>query len=254
MGSLAWGAGKPGELSRAEKHRLIGNLAYVQVREAFDATRQRIGLLRPNVIALDDLAPPQDGLATDALGLAEETHSQALLFHSWRTYYFGALIAAHEGVEYDRSLFFASAILHDVGLTKGHSPHLCERCFALSGGERVHDFLRAKGHPPETAKEVGDAIAIHLNAWVSKRQYGAEAHLVSRGAVCDLFGGGRRRVAKETVVQVLQRYPRGGAVEALQFETAEHLPGTRAAIMTGLTGGKAPPDPFVGVQAVGFSS
>lgn len=83
MGSLAWGEGNRGELSRVEKCRLIGNLAYVQVREVFDAARQRIGLLQPSPIALDDLLPPQDSLAIDALGLAEETHNQALLFHSW---------------------------------------------------------------------------------------------------------------------------------------------------------------------------
>lgn len=118
----------------------------------------------------------------------------------------------------------------------------------MSGGERVHDFLCAKGHSPEIAQDMGNAIAIHLNAWVSKRQYGAEAHLVSRGAVCDLFGAGKRRVAKETLAEVLQRFPRAGAIEALQFETAEHRRNTRAAVMTALSGGKAPPDPFVGIE------
>lgn len=244
MGTLDWGKDNAGQLTRGEKLRLIGNLAYVQVREAVDSARQRLGLLRPVAVAIDDLVPPQSALVDDALALAEETHQEALLFHSWRTYFFGALLAAHERIAYDRPLFFASAILHDLALTRDHRPHLCERCFALSGGERVRDHLQAKGHPPQVSEKVGNAIALHLNAWVSARQHGAEAHLVSRGAVCDLFGAGRRRLPQSSLAEVLARYPRAGVTEALQFETAKHLPNTRPAVMTGLSGGKAPPDPF----------
>lgn len=244
MGTLAWGCGNAGELKRDEKFRLIGKLAYVHVREVFDVFRHRIGLLTPSAIELDELLPAPTTLVEDARRLAEETHEQALLFHSWRTYLFGALLAAHERIEYDRSLFFAAAILHDIGLTEGHSPHLCNRCFALSGGDRVRDYMQAKGHPVDVGQRVGDAIALHLNAWVSKRMHGAEAHLVSRGAVCDLFGAGRRRLAPTTLAQILQRFPRHGVIEALQFATADHRSGTRAAVMTALSGGNAPPEPF----------
>ena len=244
MGTLVWGQGSAGELGYGEKFRLIGSLAYVQVREAVDAIRHGAGFLRPSEIALDDLLPPETALVEDAVSLAEETHEQALLFHSWRTYLFGALLAAHEKIEYDRPLLFAAAILHDIGLTEGHEPSLCKRCFALSGGERVRDYLRQNGHPAEVGQKVGDAIALHLNAWVSKRRHGAEAHLVSRGAFCDLFGTGRRRLAQTSLTQILQRFPRAGVIEALQFETADHRKGTRAAFMTGLAGGKAPADPF----------
>lgn len=244
MGTLAWGEGNSGALGTIEKAHLVGNLAFVQVREVIDGARQRLGLLRPKPIPLDEFLPPETSLAQDALLFAEQSHDQALLFHSWRTYLFGAMLAAHEKIEYDRSLFFASAILHDVGLTSDHTPHLCERCFALSGGERAKNYLQSKGHSAAVSNKVGDAIALHLNAWVSKRQHGAEAHLVSRGAVCDLFGAGRRRIARHNLTGILARYPRDGVIEALQFETADHCKGTRPAIMTGLSGGKAPPDPF----------
>ena len=55
--------------------------------------------------------PPQTALVEDALQLATETHRDALLFHSWRTYLFGSLIAAHERLDHDPALFFAAAIL-----------------------------------------------------------------------------------------------------------------------------------------------
>lgn len=244
MGALDWGKGGAGKLSSIEKGRLIGNLAYVQVRETFDSLGQRIGFLRPTNIVLDDLLPPQSTLVEDALGLAQETHRQELLFHSWRTYIFGAMMAENDRIEYNRSQLFAASILHDIGLTEGHAPNLCNMCFALSGGERVHRHLLAKGHPPEVGKNVGNAISLHLNAWVSRRQHGAEAHLLSRGAFCDLFGAGKRRISKENLDQVLTRFPRDGVIEALQFETATHRQGTRAGFMTRLAGGRAPSNPF----------
>ena len=244
MGTIAWGEANNGELSRLEKVRLVGSLAYVQVRDLVDAVGRRVGWLRPAAVSLDEMTPPDNSLVEDSMQFAEETHDQALLFHSWRTYFFGAMLAAHEGIEYDRSLFFASAILHDVALTKDHVPHLCDRCFALSGGERVRDFLHAKGHSQEVGNKVGDAISMHLNGWVSKRRHGAVAHLVSRGAGCDLFGAGRHRLEEASLAQVLRRYPRDGVIEALQFETADHHHDTRPAVMTGLVGRKAPPDPF----------
>ncbi len=244
MGTLAWGHGTDGTLSGGEKIRLIGNLAFVQVQQALDTVRHRLGLLTPAPVSLDALMPPQTALVEDALQLATETHRDALLFHSWRTYLFGALIAAHERLDHDPALFFAAAILHDIGLTERHEPSLCTRCFALSGGERARDHLCAKGHGGETGRKVGDAIALHLNGWVSARAHGAEAHLVSRGAVCDLFGAGRHRIAPASLAKVLERFPRDGVIEALRFETAEHRKGTRPAIMTGLSGGKAPAEPF----------
>ncbi|WP_205570712.1 HD domain-containing protein [Brevundimonas naejangsanensis] len=244
MGTLAWGEANAGELAAAERCRLLGNLAYVQMLETLDFLGQRLGLLRPTDTPLEALMPPQTALVADALELATTTHQQALILHSWRTYFFGAMLAKQERIEFDKSIFFASAILHDVGLTDDHSPTLCARCFAISGGERVHQYLIAKGHPPELGRNVGDAIALHLNAWVSKRRHGAEAHLLSRGAFCDLFGAGRRRLTQRSLEQVLTRFPRDGVIDALKFETANHRQGTRAAIMTGISGGKAPPDPF----------
>lgn len=245
MGTMAWGRGRTGSLGLVEKIRVVGNLGYLQAREASDALRRAAaGGLQPATIELADLMPPETSLVEDALALAEETQEQALLFHSWRTYLFGVLLAAHELIPIDRPRFFAAALLHDTGLTRGHVPRVSDRCFALSGGERVDAYLREKGHPTDVAHEVGDAIALHLNGWVSRRRHGAEAHLVSRGAVCDLFGAGRRRLPHDSVVQILQRFPRDGMIEGLQFETAVHPAGTRPAVMTRLAGGKAPTDHF----------
>src|SRR3569833_1029212 len=233
MGTMEWGRERGGALSRGEKLRLVGNLGYLLVREASDGLRQGGGLLHPSTSERDHLIPPETSLALDALRLAEETQEEALLFHSWRTYLFGVLFAAHEQVRVDRSLLFAAAILHDTGLPSGHTPQVEEQCFALSGGVRVDSYLREKGHPGEVARRVGDAIAIHLTAWVLVRR----------------FGAGRRRLPHESLAQILRRIPRAGVTEGLRFETAVHSAGSRPDVMTRLSGGKAPADKFRDVLA-----
>lgn len=249
MGTMAWGHGRTGALNLGEKVRLVGNLAYVGTREAVDAMRRGVGGLRPETVALTDLMPPQTALVEDSLALAQETQEQSLLYHSWRTYLFGVLLAAHERIPLDRSKFFAAAILHDTGLTASHKDSASDRCFAVSGGERVDEFLRAKGHPAADVHEVAEAITLHLNGWVPKRRHGATAHLVSRGAVCDLFGFGRRRLPVNSIIEIHHQYPREGVIDGLRYETVVHATGTRPAVMTALTGGKAPKDQFVPLLA-----
>ncbi|NHF72587.1 HD domain-containing protein [Paracoccus xiamenensis] len=251
MGSLDWGAGGRGALVWNEKLRLLGNLILVKAADSWDRVTETLGLLRPEWTDTEVLLPPMNALTADALALAEETHAPALLAHSWRTYLFGALLARHERIDFDPSLFFAAAILHDLGLTESHKPELCQACFALSGGERVRDHLHSRGHSQATARKIGDAISLHLNGRVSRYRHGAEAHLVSRGANCDLFGAGRRRISRVNLIEIHELHPRDGVLDALRFESARHLRHTRAQVMTALSKGKRLPEPFADIVLPG---
>lgn len=242
-GTLAWGEVSNGVLNKREAAGMVARLGFVQAREAKDRMARALGLLTPSPVELDDLSPAPSALVRDALAYAEETHGAALLRHSWRTFYLGALIARQEGVATDHEILFAASILHDVGLTDTHTVPLSACCFAVSGGLRARDHLRTCGHH-HNAEAVGDAIALHLNLHVSRRLHGAEAYLLSRGAVCDLFGAGRHRVDESTLQKLFARFPRDGVIEALQFETADHVDGSRASLLTSLSGKKAPRTPF----------
>lgn len=244
MGSLAWAEMGGGKLTGLQPARLLANMAWLQIREIVDVVR--FDWLRGSVRSIDlqTLAPPQSALVDDCLALAMATHQPALLAHSWRTYYFARLLAAQEGIAHDAQLLFAAAILHDLGLTDDHAPPLAQCCFAVSGARRTCRHLHEHGHGQAVIEQVGEAIALHLNAWVSRRRHGAVAHLLARGAVCDLFGFSRRRLASADVAALLRKYPRHGVLQALQFETAQHLPGSRADWMVRLGGRKAPRDPF----------
>jgi len=100
LGSVAWGESSKGVLNEHEKIRVVENLKFVMSQEQLDADRRRLGLLNPKYILIETLTPPDSKMVKDALAYAEETHVAPLLRHSWRTYYFGALIASHDGIEF----------------------------------------------------------------------------------------------------------------------------------------------------------
>ncbi|KZL02839.1 MULTISPECIES: HD domain-containing protein [unclassified Pseudovibrio] len=248
MGSLNWGhrdgAYSKGRLTPLEHLTLVGNLVRTQLVELGDSVKDRLGLLAPVSSELEALLPVETGLVRDSLDFAVETHDARLLHHSWRTYLFGVLLGEYAGVPFDRELLFSAAILHDSGLINNRETHVHECCFAISGAEVACNHLSSCGHDADTVHRVGDAIALHLNAYVSARAHGGEAYLVNRGAMCDLFGAGHRRLAKSSVDEIMHKHPREGVIEALEFETARHLKGTRPYVLTKLTGGKAPKTAF----------
>ena len=248
MGSLNWGqrtgAYSKGQMTRLERLKLVGNLVRTQLVDLGDTVKDRLGLLSPVSSELEALLPTETSLMRDSLDFAVETHDARLLHHSWRTYLFGVLLGEYAGVSFDRELLFSAAILHDSGLINNRQTQVHECCFAISGAEVACNHLTSCGHDRDTVHKVGDAIALHLNAYVSARAHGGEAYLVNRGAMCDLFGAGHRRMTKSSVEQIMHKHPRDGVIEALEFETASHMKGTRPYVLTKLTGGTAPKTVF----------
>src|SRR6266446_5461190 len=120
FGTLEWGDKNNGVLTRTERLHFLRNMAFLAARD---------------------------------------THAQDLLSHAYRTYYFGAMLAAYRKLRYDREAHFAAAILHDIGLTESRIAPLKQCCFAVSGGRQARDFLLGKHHSPEQAQVIGDAIS-----------------------------------------------------------------------------------------------
>src|SRR5882757_2984637 len=155
-------------------------MAFLAAREASDVIRTNLGLLKPVNLELSDLDPPDTRIVRDVEQHASATHTQDLLSHAYRTYYFGAMLAAYQKLSYDRETHFAAALLHDIGLTESRIAPLKQCCFAVSGGRQARDFLLGKHHSPEQAQVVGDAISVHLNLYVPIRRYGEVASLVAK--------------------------------------------------------------------------
>src|SRR6202790_517796 len=173
FGTLEWGKKNNGVLTRTERLHFLRNMAFLAAREVTDIVRTKLGLLKPVNLELSDLTPPDTRMVKDAEELARDTHTQDLLSHAYRSYYFGAMIAAYQKLSYDRETHFAAALLHDIGLTESRIAPLKQCCFAVSGGRQARDFLLDKHYPPAQAQVVGDAISAHLNLHVPAREYGA---------------------------------------------------------------------------------
>jgi len=242
VGSVRWGENSKGVLIGDEKSRLMENLQVVMSQEHLDAERHRLGLLNPKFIAIESLTPPDSKIVKEALAYAEETHVAPLLRHSWRTYYFGALIALHDEIEFDRELGFTAAILHDVGLTARANPRPCDCCFAVSGALQTRDFLLRKGYSCTKADTVAHAIAVHMNLCVPVEEHGTIAFLVTRGAVCDVFGAGVSRMSPGSIKEVLAEFSREDLYAVLRPTACEHLPDTRLdVIFKAMSGAKEAP-------------
>src|SRR5271169_3116221 len=109
FGTLEWGKKNNGVLTRIERVHFLRNMAFLAAREVRDVIRAKLGLLKPVNLELSDLAPPDTRMVEDVEEHADVTHTQDLLSHSYRTYYFGAMLAAYHKFKYDRETFFAAA-------------------------------------------------------------------------------------------------------------------------------------------------
>ena len=236
FGTLEWGKKNNGVLTRTERLHFLRNIAFLAAREVTDVVRTKLGLLKPINLELSDLTPPDTQMAKDAEGLARDTHTQDLLSHAYRSYYFGAMIAAYRKLKYDSEVYFTAAILHDIGLTESRIAPLKQCCFAVSGGRQASDFLLNKDHPAVKAQIVGDAISAHLNLHLPVRKYGAVASLVAKGAVCDLFGFEKRRLPEKFKSDLLRTYP-AGDLQAALLSKEELAPGSRLDFGRKLSGG-----------------
>ena len=236
FGTLEWGERSSGVLTRTERFHFLRNMAFLATREVTDVVRAKIGLLKPVNLELSDLAPPDTRMVKDAEEYAGATHTQDLLSHGYRTYYFGAMLAAYRNLKYDKEAHFAAALLHDIGLTESRIAPLKQCCFAVSGGRQALDFLLSKDHPAAKAQVVGDAISAHLNLHVPVRKYGKVASLVAKGAVCDLFGFEKRKLPERFKKALLRTYPAGDIRTAL-LSDEELATGSRLEIGRKLFGG-----------------
>jgi len=107
----------PGRLS---KPRVIGRILGAEMRGARHRLALRLGLKRLQDVVPEDWQAPDSALANQARGYAEELCSPMLVAHSERTYCFGALLAARDGLKLDKELFYLGCILHDLGLSETH--------------------------------------------------------------------------------------------------------------------------------------
>lgn len=239
FGTWPWAQQRGGVLTRGERWSLTLAGIAVKLRRAREAAPSPAtqALQRLDTQALHHLQPPTDAMARAALSAAEAAQPEWLTQHAWRTYAWGSLLALSDGLQPDRSLFFAAALLHDLGLTPAHAEPRHE-CFAVRGARSARQLMLQAGATPVQADRVAEAVSLHLNPRVPVSQ-GVESHLVQAGASFDVFGRRYREVPAPLRDAVLQAHPRlqmkTALCQCLQHQ-ADGAPNTRMGLYVGRFG------------------
>lgn len=150
---------------------------------------------------------PDTSVAQAAIRLAQSSVSPAVFNHSVRSYLFGELVAAREGMragaDYDGDGLFLGCVLHDLGA--GSAAPGKER-FEVEGADLAAALLIEHGCERKLVDGVWEAIALHTSMGIADRR-GALCHLVRSGVGVD-FGRNAEFIDDEVAAAIHARYPR----------------------------------------------
>lgn len=247
LGTREWGDATDGVLSAGDKFTLITMLIRSQLREACEGLlsatplfKKRLSRINPNEIII-----PDSEIAKRTIEKAKEEFDPLLLAHSYRTFWWGALLAQADKLTFDTELLFVAALLHDLGISPGGKPQSHACCFAIDGARQAESFLKAHKWDPHKSVKVADAISLHINPIVDASTHFVEAQLLSQGAMMDVIGARRRSLTAAAFSHVHAAYPRDGFKTGMVASIkAPHCPGSRADFMGAGFAGLAAKNPL----------
>lgn len=233
LGGIGWVRRTGGQLSPAERRRLLLATAVGQWSNAIGRVKLALGRL-PAAAARVDLTAfrvPDSKFAHDAEEACAELPA-ALQGHSYRTWLYGNALAAIDGRKLDDELFYCGALLHDYGIVHP-TPN---RDFTLASAERMLVCAKGADVVDDRANLLADSICVHTTPGITVGTDGELGCYLQWGAMVD--GAGLRvwDVAPGNVAEVLRRYPRGDfkreLVSMIRAEAAV-VPKGRFALLVG---------------------
>jgi hypothetical protein len=169
--------------------------------------RRVLGIKRRHLARIDPAAlePPDSRASSEAEDLVAEGTSPMVANHSHRTYAWGAALAAHDGLRYDKEVVYVASLLHDL---YAESPNVLPypHCFTLPQADRTEALAAAAGWEERRGSAAAEAITLHANLWPPHDS--AEAYIVFVGSRLDTAGYRYWDLHPETVRAVLERHPR----------------------------------------------
>jgi HD domain len=150
---------------------------------------------------------PSSSLIRDVTELVQSSAPPLLYHHSRRVFFWGSMRGRNRGMTYDPELLYAGALFHDLGLTDRFSGS--EQRFEIDGADEARRFLLDAGVPPERARLVWEAIALHTTPEVPWHM-APEIALVTAGVELDVLGLGYDEISDEERAEVTTAHPRPG--------------------------------------------
>jgi hypothetical protein len=231
LGGLAWARRSGGELSRAQRRRLLAATAIGQWHNAVGRAKLALGRLPSGAadVDLDTFRVPDSRFAREAEEACAEL-PPSLRGHSYRTWLFGRALAAVDGSTMDDELFYCGSLLHDYGI----ATPTAHRDFTLGSVDRMLSCQGAADIGAERADLLADGICVHATPGIELETDGVIGCYLQWGALVDGAGLRSWDIAPDNIAEVLRRYPRGDfkreLVEMIRAE-ATAVPAGRMALL-----------------------
>jgi hypothetical protein len=193
----------------------------------------RLGVRNSKAVSfgVDEIPVPDSKIAREALEQCRDVSPGRLVNHCHRTYAWAMLLSHRDQLRPDPELLYVASMLHDLTLTETYRDANPMICFGARGGVMAAEWANERGWPDHRCATLGDAISLHLNARVDPR-HGPEARLLQAGAAVDVIGLRLWELSRETVRDVLGRYPMLDMIDGLAEFASEAHPHTRTQLLT----------------------
>jgi hypothetical protein len=162
---------------------------------------------RPDLGRLADVRVPDSAAAAEAERLARAESSPMLYGHALRSYFFAALLAARDGIDYDQELLYVGCVLHDIGLTPRFADPV--RPFEHVSADTCAELAERHGWALPRRYRLHRAVVLHMAPTLPPAEE-AEVLLLEAGVACDVTGARSREVSARAIEELLARYPRAG--------------------------------------------
>lgn len=192
--------GRPSKLVLA--HRFLSS----EVRTGLRRLSRALGFHKLHDAVPEDWAIPDSKFAVQAIETANALCPEFMVRHCFRSYCFGAILAARNQLTLDRETFFVAAMLHDMGVTDTHADD--PGSFEWVGAGLAHAFCLKAEQSEVRAATVHNAIALHTSLGLADR-YQPEIAMLHFGTAMDLFGMRVDEMPRDTLELVLSDYSRG---------------------------------------------
>jgi hypothetical protein len=207
LGTLTWTRQTRGILRARDRWTLLGQACLYGLATLPAEVRRALGIRRRHLARIDPalLAPPDSRASREAEQLIAAAVPPMVASHSHRTYAWGAALAAHDGISFDKEVVYVASLLHDLHFADPTAlPY--RHCFTLPAAEKVVTLGAESGWDDARGATAAEAVTMHLNLWPPRESN--EAQVVFLGARLDVVGFRYWDPHPETARDVLERHPR----------------------------------------------
>lgn len=236
IGSREWMDLSNGKLNFKEKVQFIKNVL-VPVTLSYSQTFLRKNQNAPN-LELKDIQIPDTLLVKEAISELQNTNSQSIINHSWRSYIWGVAIAQIQDWQFDEESLLIASLMHDLGLVE-HLEHYSCQCFTFESTLRSESLCVKHHYPKDKIDNISNAICLHMNGHLDKnnQNLSKEVLLLQKATSCDVIGTNLGQLSITFRDEVFSRHPRSKfntIFEKLLKAETKRNSGSRTALLSKL--------------------